>query len=369
MLSSSKTAIQIVVFVATLVCLAAFIKFFADPRSQLPLMLGLFFMYGFAALWYLPHWFANRFRKIATSATTYFFVGAVLISLGCITSVGYSHALKGFQTWQHIGEVMPLIMGAVVGGSYCCDAILGQDFNGNFSQLKIRGALLGVATIVVCLGATMWLYNPRVPFPWWQIIVVACSPLIVVGLLPRIEKNHYFSDGPFWIFLSGSLLVVITGVMSKQLLDIVDINMPVQGGLLDQNQAVSMVKNLVPAYCSAIGAGLILRAMQTNLAPLSLQVWGKDHFPSFVFQSVTGDTITLTKPGAGQSAPQVINVTVSRTVMKALASSAHKREQYGQEASRWLGEELDRTPYRSQGKVDLTIPTASKLGRRIKARA
>jgi hypothetical protein len=333
--------------------------YFTESAIHLPLIFGLAFIYSFGALWYLPNWLENRKINRILPTSVYFLVGTVLICLGCISSTIYAGVLSNYSTLRHIGEIMPLVLGAFVGGNYCCDAILGREFAGEFFRLRYRGALLGVVTILLCLTLTIVFYNSHAKFPYYSIAIVAFSPLSAILFLDLIDKHKGLSDPPFWIFISGALLIVITGVASKFLLD--SLNLPAIPGLINQDQAVSMVKNLVPAYCSAIGAGLILRAFQKNLPPLSLEHWAKNYLSSWLFHSVEGNKILFMHVTSSNTS-DIVGIEVSETVLKALSSSAYERSLYGREASKWLSEKLKDPKIEGPS---LKMPTAKKLAKGI----
>lgn len=340
-----------------LAVISALIFFMTPPGKKHVLFWAVALLFAFAAVWYIPHYFRERWVKPGSLPAVYFLSGTVLIILGCVSSAFFSAEVGEQRQWGHIAEVIPLVLGAVIGGTYCCDAILGQDFDEESFQLGFLGALSGAIPIVTVLG--MLCLPPFHPGIGISILFAAISPSIATVVMNKSRDNRPNLDVAFLVFLTGGFLILVAAVTAIWILPAVMDYQP-RVAFFDNAQILSVVKNLVPSYCGAIGAGLITRGMERNVTPFSLKNWVIRHFDAFEFISATDDQVQFRLKQASNP-DQIIVMTVDETVLQAMRSESRKRARYGEKMHKWLNNAARQKTHKKQQLLELHTPKAETL--------
>lgn len=325
---------------------------------------SLCFLLVFVLTAYSPHRFTEYNNAESLQPPIFFMAGAFLIVVGCFMSFYFSKAMSNLNTLGHIGEIGPLILGAVVGGNYCSDAILGQKLNGKVYRLEWNPlSLVGPAIIIITLF--FQINNPSL-FLSIIIIGIGLSPLIALSLLSFSLKLTKERDTAFWTLVIGFMLIVVAILGTMFLLDAI-YHARNAAEPYSQTMAFILVKNLVPAYCASIGAGLILRAIQENITPFSLSKWAEKHFKYLEIVSVSETELIFRRDIQNSQQKQTITLGIGPTLISALKENAFERNLYGAAAGRWLSEYLD-TPNRAKdAEIGTSLPNADKLRRSNKS--
>lgn len=361
MIPKNKITWGWIALAAILAVLSVFIFSIAPANRRVVLTLAVMLLFVFAIVWYVPHMYRERQCEPSYLPAVYFVIGTVLIVLGCMSSAFLSAEVGEQGQWGHIAEVVPLVLGAVVGGTYCCDAILGQDFDDGSFQLGPWGAVAGAAPIffLLCVSCLP-------PYEFWTIIAILCasfSPALAIAIMKKTAENRLSQDAAFYIFLMGAFLIFVAGVTAIWILPAA-MNYQPRLPFFEKAQIVNIVKNLVPSYCGAIGAGLITRSMERNFTTFSFEDWINRYFDMFDLVSVATDGAQLTWKNKEFRPGQTIVMTLDPTVLEAMTSGSRKRAPYGKKLSKWLSEEAKQKSHKNKNVLELTTSKAENLDRR-----
>ncbi|MFN3791134.1 hypothetical protein [Massilia sp.] len=341
-------------FVAALIFLQ--VVFLVAPSDQRAAIWAIVYLFSFSLIWYLPHQFRAWNVPVTYLPVTYFFAGTILIVLGCLASAHLSRLHFKAEQWQSIAESIPLLLGAVVGGTYCGNAILGQEFDGKRCRVGPIGTLSGAILLLLVL---MTLRTGPLQFDLWLAMLVATlSPSLALVFIGLPIEERPTADRAFRVFMTGVFLIFVAAVTALWLFAKVtypDLNTT----FLEKRDVVSMLKNLVPSYCGSIGAGLIARGMETNVPRFSLMSWVEENFGGFEAIKATGNKVELElkSPYIGR----VIEMTLEKSDVDAMTLSSETRREYGRVLRDWLNTELYTASPRGAPRVTFDAPRVETL--------
>lgn len=334
----------------------------SSPGNQHAITLSIIYFFVFAFIWYLPHQCRSWNMSVEYLPATYFFSGSTLIILGCLSSTHLSRLHFNAEQWETVAEIMPLILGAVVGGTYCCDAILGQEFHGKPYRVGAIGTLFGALPLLLVL--VMLRTGSLQPGVWLWMFGAMLSPALATFIIDMSIKKRLKGDSALWVFFTGVSLIFVTAFAAVWIFPKAK-DPHVNTTFLALRDVVNILKNLVPSYCGAIGAGLITRGMEINVPEYSLLAWARENFGGFECISAVGNKVELRPKSPYRQGP-IIEMTFEQADIDAMTSSSEIRRQYGNVLRDWLNTEWHSPSCRGISRVELDAPLADTLFKRRK---
>lgn len=329
-------------------------------NSKTLLIKVIFCLAAYGTLWNVPHSFSFGLADERHLPTKFFISGRILIWAGCLISVYLAYLLKGHGAWGHIAEIMPLIFGAIVGGNYCCNAILGQEFNKEDCRIGYLGVSTGGFIVTLPLIVFFSMCGPSLA-AYSAIFVIGIAALLTLSALNFVENRKGLGDPPFFVFLAGAIMIVAAFISTKWLLDEASKLAYSSNLYFNEEQIFTIIKNFVPSYCAAIGAGLIVRSMENNIPAFSLEKWAKIYFDLGNGIKVNGNNVSVVRRDAASNKEQTIDIIVHSSILNKLKRGACNRRKYGERAKEWLQQYLHRTSLTPDTTAKLKLPKASEL--------
>jgi hypothetical protein len=358
---SRKRLLANVIGILVLVVLYYQIYTHLDADSSRTLLIKVVFcLVAYAALWDIPHAFSFGVKDERHLPTIFFITGAVLVWVGCLLSVYLTNLSKNQGAWEHIAEILPLIFGAIVGGNYCCNAILGQEFNEEDCRIGYPGVCAGGIIVTAPLILFFSLYR-NTSDAFISIFIIGVAPLLALLALNFVENRKALGDPPFYVFLIGTLMIVAAFVSTKWLLDEASKAAFDNSSYFNKERVITIIKNFVPSYYAAIGVGLIVRAMEKNIPAFSLEKWARQHLDLVSKITAQGNHIFLKRIDVATKKEQTLEIAISPSVLNRLKRGSGNRVKYGVKANAWLEQYLNQHPFKPNITSVLRLPKASEL--------
>jgi hypothetical protein len=325
--------------------------------DQYAIILAVIYPFFFGFIWYLPYQCRLWNVPLKYLPAVYFFSGTLLIILGCFSSTHLSGLHLHAEQWESIAEITPLILGAVVGGTYCCDAILGQEFDEKRYRVGLLGTLSGALSLLLIL--VLLRPGPIYPSLFLCITAAALSPSFATVIVGISDNKNYKIDRALLLFIAGVFLIFVTGFTAVWILPKIK-ELELNTTFLTSRDISNVLKNLVPSYCGAIGAGLITRGVEINVPPFCFETWAEKYLGGFKCVAVDRNKLVLEPVSPYRKCP-VLEVVFELSDIDAMTMSSEKQRTYGKVLRDWLNTEWYRPSYSGLERVELNAPRAETL--------